>query len=335
MACLTSAIEPLRAANEIGEKAVFQWQLISEDGTPQRSSAGVVFQPDAALDHVQQVDMLIVLAGPKSQPVDPGKTYGRLRFLSRHGTPLGAISAGVFQLARAGVTGGQLCSVHWCYRTAFENEFPDQPISDDVIVFGPNLLTASGAAAGFDMMLSVIETAIDAKVATEVACWFQHPIRRTGGVRQRKPSLRSEETTDALPGLVKQAIELFATHIEEPLPMSEVAGTLNVSLRQLERCFRGAVNESPARYYRIMRLRAARQLVRYTNRSMDAIAAAIGYNSTSMLIQNYKDQFGIRPTQDRARANSFRLEANLSPPSLDPNRNFSTNNSQDPLQSAR
>ena len=30
MACLTSAIEPLRAANEISGRAVFGWKLIAE-----------------------------------------------------------------------------------------------------------------------------------------------------------------------------------------------------------------------------------------------------------------------------------------------------------------
>lgn len=33
MACLTSMIEPLRAANEIAGKTAFGWTLVSEDGS--------------------------------------------------------------------------------------------------------------------------------------------------------------------------------------------------------------------------------------------------------------------------------------------------------------
>ena len=46
MSCLTSAIEPLRVANEITERLVFDWQLLSEDGGPVRSSARVGFDAD-------------------------------------------------------------------------------------------------------------------------------------------------------------------------------------------------------------------------------------------------------------------------------------------------
>lgn len=318
MACLTSAIEPLRAANEIGEKTIFHWKLLSEDGNAVRSSAGVVFQPDTGLEQAEDIDVLIVLAGPKSAPTNPGRTYGRLRYLARHGTPLGAVSGGVFPLARSGVLEGHLCSVHWCYRAAFENEFPDLLASDDVVVLGPSRLTASGAAAAFDMMLSVIEHVTGPEIATEVACWFQHPVMRSEGVRQRTPSLMSDETTDALPILVKQAIELFAQNVEFPLSTQEVAKALNVSPRQLERNFRDALDESPARYYRIIRLRAARQLVRFTNQPISEIAESVGYGTTTRFSHLYKDMFGLRPTEDRSRANSFRVEENLTLPSTTP-----------------
>jgi transcriptional regulator GlxA family with amidase domain len=46
MACLTSAIEPLRAANEIVGRQVFAWKLIGEEASPVRSSAEVRFDPD-------------------------------------------------------------------------------------------------------------------------------------------------------------------------------------------------------------------------------------------------------------------------------------------------
>ena len=49
MACLTSAIEPLRAANEITGKRTFQWQVVGETGGRVESSAAVAFEPDLPL----------------------------------------------------------------------------------------------------------------------------------------------------------------------------------------------------------------------------------------------------------------------------------------------
>jgi len=62
MACLTSAIEPLRAANEIAGVDVFQWQLLSESGDTVNSSANVLFQPDCALADADRLDYLFLLA---------------------------------------------------------------------------------------------------------------------------------------------------------------------------------------------------------------------------------------------------------------------------------
>ncbi|MFN3578061.1 MAG: GlxA family transcriptional regulator, partial [Tabrizicola sp.] len=47
MACLTSAIEPLRAANEITGRKQFVWKLVAEASAPVRSSAEIGFDPDA------------------------------------------------------------------------------------------------------------------------------------------------------------------------------------------------------------------------------------------------------------------------------------------------
>ena len=44
MACLTSMIEPFRAANEIVGKTAFGWQLLSEDGQRVEASAHVWFE---------------------------------------------------------------------------------------------------------------------------------------------------------------------------------------------------------------------------------------------------------------------------------------------------
>jgi transcriptional regulator GlxA family with amidase domain len=56
MSCLTSAIEPLRAANEIAGAEVFAWKLISETGDRVKSSALVSFDPDLTLDTADDLD---------------------------------------------------------------------------------------------------------------------------------------------------------------------------------------------------------------------------------------------------------------------------------------
>lgn len=316
MACLTSAIEPLRAANEIAGHEAFSWRLLSEDGGKVTSSADVAFHPEHDLTTADDLDVIFVLSSPKGVLENERQTYGQLRYLARHGVTLGAISGGVFPLARAGVLDGHKCSVHWCYKTAFETEFPDQEISDDLVILGNKRYTASGAAAAFDMMLNIIEASVGTPIMTEVACWFQHPVIRAEGVRQRIPAFHTDNTADNLPDIVERAVQLFSENLEFTLSIQDVADTLNTSARQLERAFNTHLKVSPARYYRELRMRAAQQLVLYSNRPMEEIAHTVGYASMSNFKRNYKEQFSIGPTDERRKANRFRVEDNLPLPSV-------------------
>lgn len=308
MACLTSVIEPLRAANEIAGAQIFDWRLISETGAKTVSSATVVFEPDLKLSDVTEFDVLFLLGSPSSNFDNPRHGNGVLRRLDRHGAILGAISGGVFPLVRSGVVAGHRCSVHWCYETAFRSEFPDVEMTDDVITMDRRRYTVSGAASAFDLALRLIEDRLGAEIAHEVACWFQHPTMRGEGVQQRIP-MRPSASPD-LPALVARAVALFSERLEDPISVAEVAEQLHVTPRQIERAFKKATGKSPTHFYRGLRMKAARQLVLYSKDSMHSIAQAVGYTSATPLLAHYHAAFGVTPQDDRRQINSFRLQGN-------------------------
>ncbi|MFY0311008.1 GlxA family transcriptional regulator [Leisingera sp. D0M16] len=316
MACLTSAIEPLRAANEIAGTETFRWKLISETGASVNASANVAFQPDCSLDQTEDIDTLFLLSSPQGKFEDPKASNGKLRHLARHGTKMGAVSGGVFPLARSGLLDGHSCSVHWCYKAAFTAEFPSLATVDDVIVLDRRRFTASGAAAMFDLSLKLIEQALGDAVMTEVACWFQHPMVRAEGVRQKIPAFKTDSTADSLPPPVAKAVELFADNLEHPVSIRDAASQIGVSPRQLERSFKSATGQSPAIYYRTLRMNAARQLVMYSRDSITSIANAVGYATSSTLSQHYRESFGVTPQEERRKVNLFRVQDNRPIPSV-------------------
>jgi len=316
MACLTSMIEPLRAANEIAGEDRFDWQLISESGARVPASAGVYFDPDVTLADADNLDFMFCLSSPMARFEHEKKSTGILRQLARHGTRMGAVSGGVFPLARSGLLDMHPCSVHWCYRAAFETEFPHIEAVDDVIVTDQRRFSASGAAAAFDMMLHLIEQELGAPIMTEVACWFQHPLVRGEGVRQRIPAFHTASADDMFPPAIQQAVHLFGTHIDKSISVSAVAEEVGLSARQLERGFKKATGQSPSHYFRLLRMKAARQLVLYSNDSLTDIAYATGYSNASSMVSHYKAAFGITPKEDRGRINLFRVQSNSSIPSI-------------------
>ncbi|WP_257891815.1 GlxA family transcriptional regulator [Gymnodinialimonas phycosphaerae] len=309
-------IEPLRAANEISKTETFEWVLVSEAREKVLASAGVSFEADIVLRSDLAVDCLILLAAPNS-PFEAASTAGHLRGLARHGTTLGAVSGGVFPLTRSGVQVRDAISVHWCYAAAFEAEFPNTPTSDQVIEVSDTILTASGAAAAFDLSLQLIRTRLGEATATEVACWFQHPMMRTDDVRQSIPTISSvAKSEQSLPANVARVIDIYSAALSDPPRLSDVADAVGISPRQLERSFKKATGLNPSNYLRRMRMKAARQLVMYTNQSFTEIAEAVGYSSTSILKRYYTEVFGLSPREDRERINLFRVNGNVPVPAI-------------------
>ena len=299
MACLTSAIEPLRAANEITGTRAFAWVLLAETLEPVRSSAEVRFTPDQRLDGAAGLDQVYLLSPPTGQFSDPRHSQGVLRRLDRAGVTLGAFSGGIFPLARAGVMAGHGSSVHWCYEAAFKAEFPQIAAHETVILRDRRRITASGAGAVFDLMLRLIEERLGRDTMTEVACWFQHPFVRDEDARQKVPVQRAGGTNDGLPPKLRAAIRLFDSHIEDPIRIPDVAAAVEMLERNLERLFRRETGQSPLRYYRLIRLSKARQRVLYSTDSLTEIAASVGYPRSGPMARDYQQAFGVTPQGER------------------------------------
>ena len=306
MACLTSAIEPLRAANEITGRRAFCWSVLSEDRARVASSADVVFEPNLALSEARGLDYLFFLSSPDGWFAAPRVACASLRWLARQSVRMGGFSGGIFPLARTGLLTGHACSVHWCYDAAFRADFPTIDARHEVMTIDRSRVTAAGATAVFDLMLKLIEDDLGPEVMTEVACWFQHPVVRGPDVIQRTPGWREDRTQDTLPLAIAEAIRLFSTHIDEPLAIAEVATDVGLSTRQLDRLFRRYTGQAPARYYRMIRMKQARQLVQFSDATITSVAFAVGYASSTPMVRHYVEEFGLTPQADRTARNHFR-----------------------------
>lgn len=306
MACLTSAIEPLRAANEITGARGFRWTVLAEERAPVASSAEVMFEPGATLSEARGLDALFLLSGPTAHFAHPRASIAALRLLARQGVRLGGVSGGVFPLARAGLLSDVPVAVHWCYDAAFRAEFPDLDARSEVMRIGRGRVTVAGATAVFDLMLSLIEEDMGPEVMTEVACWFQHPVVRGPDVIQRQPGWRADRTQDTLPVAIARAIGAMGTHIADPLTIADLADRVGLSARQFDRTFRAATGQAPLRYYRMVRMKKARQLVQFSDAPLSEVAEAVGYATTGPLTRHYAAEFGLSPQEDRAARNLFR-----------------------------
>ncbi len=297
MMAFAAGVEPLRAANRLSGRRLFEWQLVSADGKPVEASNGIAVATQGSLAELGKVDMVIACAGLEAPEVERSiKLHHQLRRLARHGTIVGAISSGSFLLAEAGLLAGRRCTVHWEYLDAFRARYPQLEVTEDLYVIDRNVFTCSGGTAALDMMVHFVSEVAGTQLALGVAEQFIHPQVRTQEEQQRL-DLHARYRIEN-PKLI-QVISLMEGTLDEPMELREMAHRASISVRQVERLFREHLGCSPKTFYLDLRLAKARTLLRRTLGSLRTIALECGFGSPSHFCHAYKRRYGIPPTHER------------------------------------
>lgn len=295
---VSSAIEPLRAANRLLSFEAYRWTFSSEDGAAANASNGISVNVDNRLGNSKQSDYLFVCAGMTLVAKDQTRLNVILNWRSREGCRIGALSMGAVFLARANLLNDARCTLHWEGQPAFREEFPYIQLSNELYVIDKNRYTCAGGTAGLDLMLHIIAQDHGDLLARSIANQFQVDRIRTGSVEQRSGS---SVRLDTLPPQLGQAAGLMMQNFENPLSSTEIARKVGLSVRNLERLFQRHTGQTPARYYKTLRLEQARDLLLHTSLSNVEIAIATGFCTSSHFSACYREQFGHSPSSERQR----------------------------------
>jgi transcriptional regulator GlxA family with amidase domain len=200
-----------------------------------------------------------------------------IRTLHDFGVALAAACTGTFLLAESGVLDGHSATTSWWLGPAFRDRFPAVDLDDSrTLVIDGRLTTAGAAFAHIDLALAL--------------------------VRQHSPALgdlvgrylvtgdRPSQAAFAVPALLAGADPTLAAferwirdHLAEPLLISKVAKELGVSERTLQRLTAAVLGMSPLDFVQEIRLHQATFLLRTTDLTTSAVAAAVGYQNVSTL----------------------------------------------------
>jgi AraC family transcriptional regulator, glycine betaine-responsive activator len=298
MMALSAATEPLRAANRITGRPLYSWHLLSADGEAVASSSGFTLLPDLAITSTEELDQLFVVASLGVSDYRNAHVFEWLRRFAAKGKPLGAISLGAMLLARAGLLNGYKCTIHWESQRDFAEEFPSLEVSPDIYCIDRNRSTCGGGTAAMDLMLDLIVREHGQRLATEVADQFLHTRIRTSQESQKTAIQWRYGVEDRR---IVKAIALMEQNIENPISMRAIASLVGISHRQFERLWLKHFEESPARFYQELRVKAAQKLVRESTYSLFDIAVRCGFSSASHFGRCYRQFFNCTPGEERSR----------------------------------
>lgn len=297
----SSAVEPLRIANQISQRALYHWRVVSESGDSVCSSSGVPVGVDGRFQTFGRAERAFVCSGNPPESALSPKLVAAFQRHARFGGEVGGICTGAFTLAEAGLLTGQAFTLHWENQPGFSETYAHLSPTNCRFELSGRIMTCGGGVAATEMMLSLIAQDHGARFAAIVSDMCLHRVM-IGGAREQRSSV-SAVTGSRHPGFTK-VVKLMNEHIEEPLPLADLAGMAGYSRRHIERMFLSVLNMTPGEYYRGIRIDRGRNLLSTTDLPLFDIAMACGFQSVSHFTKNFRAKFGTAPTTLRRASRS-------------------------------
>jgi len=290
--CLANAVEPLRAANMISRRQIYDWQFLTLTGEAVASSSGLQVAPHGRLGAEGSGDFLFVLPSyAHLDHVRPATARG-LRTAAGRYRAIAGFDTGPWLMADAGLLDGRQATIHWEELQAFQEQFPEIDAVRARFVIDADRLTCSGATAAFDLVLRLIGDRHGEALALDVAALFMQP-EATGG--SRSAERRYSKTT-------AKALALMQERLEDPLSIPALAKALGRTQRAVESRFLSELGTSPQAVYKRLRLGLARKLVEETDLSVSEISVRSGYTDPSAMTRAFRQEFGCSPRDMRQRS---------------------------------
>jgi transcriptional regulator GlxA family with amidase domain len=292
--CLANAVEPLRAANTLARRELYQWNFLSLEAAPIRSSSGLPVQA-TPFSSLLSGTCLLAMPSYGFEALATPATARALRAASRRFSTLVGLDTGAYLLAAAGLLDGRRATCHWDTLPQAAEAFPEVEFTEDRFVIDADRISCGGATTTLELMLELIERRHGAALSLEVAALFMYGERAPSVAPERLfPSHRT----------VKAAAALMRRHVEDPLPIDALAAKLHLTRRALELAFRGHAGLSPGALYRSIRLAEARRRLEQTRDSVAEVALRSGYRDATAMTRAFKAEFGITPSAARSAVKS-------------------------------
>jgi transcriptional regulator GlxA family with amidase domain len=271
---------------------VSHWSA-SADGEPQR-----VFD-----SHPQTGGQLVTVLIPPSiaglPSADELQTLAQwLRARHAAGATLGSICLGAFLLAETGLLDGRSATTHWTHAAALGERFPrirvqaDKPMVDD-----GDLITSAGLMAWAQVGLRLVDRLLGPGIASGTARFLM--VEHSDSAQQCgshfAPILGHGDAA------VLNVQHWLQASGAVDVAVSEMAARAGLEERTFLRRFRAATGLKPSEYCQHLRVGRAREMLEFTNGTVEHIAWTVGYQDPGAFRATFRKITGLSPSDYRTR----------------------------------
>lgn len=299
---LSGITRTLSLANAIHPDEPFSWRFTSNHPGMVSSANELIVRAEPAIADYGFSDIMIVIGG---QQVSATGWLPRLRAMQRKGLSVVLLSDAATAYIKSSQRLEGRVTTHW-RDIEMLNEIGYYPnLSSRLSENSSGIITAAGVGATTDLIIGLLAPYLTAPAVAELGHRLLLNTLRKNTAEQPKKISDSPSLFDHR---IRDVISIMENNISEPLPMTDITKQANVSTRQLERVFRDVFDESPARFYKVLRIKHARSLVEETLLPLVEVALASGFGSTSTMSAALRSEYGVTAHQMRQRKKVRLLE---------------------------
>lgn len=284
------------------DKAGLKYQVHLVSGTSDKiiySSSGIPLSCNHSIYDIDfPVDTLLV-AGTDLGTLDdsnPG-LYSYLQNIPGKVRRLGSVCVGAFVLAEAGLLNGKQVTTHWKYADILQRTYPDLNVNvNPFFIEDHGIYTSGGVSSGIDLALALLEEDFGKPIASEVAKHLVLHLKRSGGQSQFGNAISDYEMVSPL---TKEIRDLLKDKLGQSISIEFMAESVHMSVRNFSRVFLKEAGMTPGKFLEKMRLDQARNMLEYTDMSIDMIAGKCGFSNVVSLRRLFLKYLSISPAQYR------------------------------------
>jgi transcriptional regulator GlxA family with amidase domain len=308
-------IDVFSAANHLSDREAkrrpnlssnkFEWRVESLDGQPVTAASGQTINVDGKIDPRKRADA-ILLTAPFFSNMDEfisrrellTTLSSALRRQRKAGAVLAAYCTGNYLLAEAGLLDGRVATTHWAKAADFARRYPRVELRAREVLTGQDGIVSGASVTSYlNLAVRLVEMFAGEKLAAMTAKSMLIDMNRTS---QASYATLLDEHGHADP-LIARAQQRMEATIQQGFRLSELAASLAVSERTLNRRFKQAVGLAPLAYLQNLRIEVAKQLLESRPIGLETVSQRVGYADISTFRQLFKRKTGLSPSEYQMR----------------------------------
>ena len=259
-----------------------------------QAESGITFAPDSALETVSELDTIMI---PGGDGVRRSLVRERIAdwILKRASQTrrIAAIDAGIYGLAPTGLLDGREVTTDWRYASDVARRFPNLRLDcTRQLVRDGAFYTSSGPRAALDLSLALIEEDYGGHVASAAAQEFVTPsLNGNGQQKVPAPAVFDSQPADRFAELIPWIMR----NLQEDLSVNTLARRVCMSPSHFNRGFKNVFGSTPADFVETLRINEAKRRLSVPKRTLDTIAASVGFSDAQTFRRAFERRFGAKP----------------------------------------